>query len=281
MIIPPRSNITSGFHHWSSGFLQIELGRRDVTGIVGRMDEMIHNPFVNDPKNQNPIGPGRKKMFGIEIGRPTMILDLVAGDWLEDSCITVRDMSGVRQFVDDSGKLEEKAAFDASLECVVFTQLQGLNALGDAPSSIEQLHENQVIRLRLEPMGLDEDRKFELRIKSLPSDESNFTFGETSPPMPLLGRPLAVYQISEDEYRFQFDCEDRQTFDLDSAQVWTAIQVAQNAQGRTLLYLNGVQVMEAEGCPRLQRISIGKGWKSRYWTGKIGDVKLNSQHVEL
>jgi hypothetical protein len=78
VLVLPKGTLwptTSGFNHWSSGYLQLLTNREDVTGLVGRIDMLNTQPFVESwqPNGWWSVVDGkssRARMKGLTLDQP-------------------------------------------------------------------------------------------------------------------------------------------------------------------------------------------------------------------
>lgn len=99
-------------------------------------------------------------------------------------------------------------------------------------------------------------------------------YGEFSPAMPLLSTSFAVY-LDEGAYKFQLRKADG-TIDevtLGNIEDWTSVRLVNLPDGATL-FVNGEAVLTGSRLLPLVTVTTGKGFKSRYWTGKIADYRV-------
>ena len=101
-------------------------------------------------------------------------------------------------------------------------------------------------------------------------------YGDFSPAMPLLSTSFAIY-LDDGSYKFLVNKADgsSDSITVGSAEDWTSVRLVNLADGATL-FVNGDVVLTSSRLRPLKTVTTGKGFKSRYWTGKLADFRVCS-----
>jgi hypothetical protein len=106
--------------------------------------------------------------------------------------------------------------------------------------------------------------------------DATISYTETTPPMPLLIEPLAIYQISD--YLLRIKLGDHIDYFLTFIKEgWYQIKVDISREKNSItLLINDKLVAKQEKCyiPLKGNWFIGKGYLNRFWEGKVGHLKV-------
>jgi hypothetical protein len=105
---------------------------------------------------------------------------------------------------------------------------------------------------------------------------NNRKYSKIYPPMPFSVPPLMVYQNGNEEIRIKLSKEFDYNFEWFEINTWYKIELmGDKVSNKTTLTINGKNVLEKSFYIALKgNYSIGKGLKNRFWSGKIGYLKI-------
>lgn len=114
-----------------------------------------------------------------------------------------------------------------------------------------------------------------LGLKSEPG-QPNKAYTDISPAMPMVASGLAIY-LHDDSYKFQLSHADGTSTETIAGNPteWTSIRLVNLPSGSTLL-VNKVVVLTGPRVKPLNKVTVGKGYRDRAWTGRILDYKVCS-----
>lgn len=137
---------------------------------------------------------------------------------------------------------------------------------------------------RVDSLALIRSEKIVLKfsIKSMDS-HSNYKFREVGPPMPLLlfnpGNTLAIYQTSDNTYRIG-----KHNIPMEINE-WTELRLNLDLASRLMTIDASTLDQQLVDSLKINKfgniLTIGKGFKERYWTGAIKDFKLSADGKQI
>ncbi len=294
LIILSERNIdfTSGFNHWSTNFIRHATGRRDLIGVIGPASKMKEAPFVGEYFDHDKKYWGkangksyRKKMIGLDLSRGTYIHNFQEGKKASLDCIFMSEFGrgilytatpketaliwerSVAEFAKAGESMKEY-----SQKCAAY-KISTMPPIIDEPNEVSHSFKGDGLKGMIVKNKEDtSSSKFSIMLKSRPQPDQSYQISETTPPMPILGTPLVVYQVSDSRYKIVLKCDEEGYINLDTAGSWTKLTFSVDKNNLGILSVNGIDALSAEGCSVPKKITIGKGYKNRYWSGDVSAI---------
>jgi hypothetical protein len=300
----PRYSM-NGYNHWSTWFLRYHTGRTDIVGLIGGKANLVEDPFVAKYRDHGSefwtmrSGAGRemsvrRQMVGLTYDRPTYLydLDVRTGSRRELEWLGLAADGQYRFRKANGNALDKEVVFPISMLPKAALQ-NGIDLTRNVllyriPRSPEPLPPLKAAGIK--GMRFDSDRpaleevlttvpktySIELLLKTDIAVAKDFSFSRTSPPMPVLIPPLAIYQASESTFNVRVGRDNAVDFRFAEADKWHHIALTVHDGQVAVLYVNGKPVSSGAGELQLVgRIAIGKGFLDRRWDGWIRYVRVS------
>ena len=285
-----HTNFTGGYNHWSTHFARMATGRTDITAVIGRKSDMIHDPFTGEYSNHGKQywtavngRTLRKKMVGLDTSRPIHILSLNDQKNTTYNCIAIYEQDRLRIYdADESGarikyRYSENDEIPPMSNCIVYLLNTGELPAAPAPNGASRVFDGKTSEIISPPSdGKALPYALNFSFKSDSKGEISRDYTETNPPMPLLAPPLSVYQVTRDRFNIGINCDEQTGFSFKSVSDWTRLSFQVDRRGQGILRINNRLVKIVENCLAPDRILLGKGFKSRFWKGNIADFEYRS-----
>jgi len=290
------TNFTVGFNHWSTHFARMATGRSDITAIIGSKSGMTHDPFTGEYSNhgkqywETTNGRAkRKRMVGLDEKRPIYIYSMPDQKNKTYDCITIFQAGRVTIYnADESGaKIKYQSNLESdvnkerpSMANCIFYLLDADTSLPIAqkptPNSKVKDFDGGTSEIIIPVSQARPPYSLSFNLKATSQDKISNSYTATSPPMPVLALPLAVYQLAKNEFKIGVNCKEQAWYTFKTVSDWTKVGFEVNIDGRGILYINDMAVKVFEECPTPKRISLGQGFKNRFWKGTISDFEYRN-----
>jgi hypothetical protein len=290
---------TNGYNHWSTWYLRYISKRMDIIGLIGSKnwlneDQIIleysdysSKDFFSVVEAQGKKKLQRKRMIGIEIGKPTYIyIEQVDGKYLKyDQILKFEDKEYKIYSANEKGiNLLSSGQFEFTKLCSALDGNADTTLVFGKPhiesyKISDELAESNIYYSgkTFDTITIPEGKhvNLELVISSEKIGAENISFSARTdiyPPMPFYWGKLWLYQISHNAYRIG----NSNIFEKDN-EASMCIEVINNC---------GYMINPSVGDPTIglgeyysnAPLILGRGYKNRYWKGTIKKLKIEVEN---
>lgn len=286
-----------GTNHWSTWELRYRALRPDVIGLIGYPRHMIVDPFVDEwtPSGSefsrvNSDGRWERiRMKGLERDRPTFVYRYVPGRGLKPLEGILLDYIGEGvELIPYGTRPEQVAVLDEGAICEAVPEIDnwavyhiaGQTSELTLPEASDRVFDGSEATVL--DINSEEFQSFALTLK-LVSGEGELAFdtpySNSYPPMPLLWRPLRIDQRSADQFNITLGDQ------IIRARVKKGEALRLRLTGkrgcRMTLRVNDdtIRLLGGEWLSS-QPLELGRGFKNRFWKGRIEDLTLEIETSE-
>lgn len=290
---------SSGFHHWSSGYLRAILRQPDTIGVIGTQNNYVdiqkHGVFIQPEQVSGDFFANyytemkggarvRKRMFGLDPMKPTYTFADNGEGELEIKTLIVWNDAKVKLI--EPGKNLQSVPFSDvdfmncsklySDKAFTVSRLAKIpNFVGNNKTVDDSFHfdgSNMTSHKFTQAAG-EYPQILSFRLRYGGNFSGNNQDIEVFPPMPMLSKNLAVYQY-KDYFKIiprsggktlQIQHNSDTPVDVDI--------VGCNGQ-KAYIFVNRSLEGEIFNMDFGAELQLGKGFKSRYWEGDIENLKL-------
>lgn len=293
------SGFTNGYNHWSTWFLRHISKRRDIIGLIGSQHWLDENPIISNyadhgedfwsaEETKQGSRLERKRMVGIETGKPTYIyFEQNDGQFCQYNQLLIFVDEEYQIFsADEEGlNLLTRGLFEFNELCSVLDgKADTTIVFGDPKIKAYKIpRESDYSSVHYNGKGFDaipipegNYAKLELVISSDKIGTENIPYSERTenfPPMPVYWEKLSLYQTSPNTYRIG-----KSNIFEKNNEAAMCIEVINNC---------GYMVNPSIGNPTImlgkyyskKPLILGRGPKKRYWKGTFKKIRIKVEDL--
>lgn len=301
-------HFTYGLNHWSTWFLRYQTGNRHLIGLVGDKKMCGVDPFVDNYKDHSreywcikkyngKDVSYRIRMKGIEYHRNTYAFqETKAGISLIPS-LAIPSKDGLF-YIAESGKPFESVDTDNpaflrtlencymwDIEDITYNQIKLNSTRIQHTGKYIEFNGHEFLNCRINIKNLPSNLIFRFMLRSVENVSLNSQqHSDTIPPIPLIaGSIFSVYQTNNDSYTFQIGHKKGIKYIEQKIVMnkWQKYKLHFDFINQKLYFysndsfLNVIRNIDIDfDISKLQSITIGKGYKKRFWKGDFAYLEV-------
>ena len=286
MIEESLVNASSGFNHWSTHLARFALERTDITAVIGKRSQMVHDPFTGVYADHGPQFWGekdgrrfRKSMVGLDKSRPITVLSLAENKTVLMNCITVAKGGTELHYRANHDGIHELSGKTSDLTCARYRIAGKLSPVTQPAGKLLSFDGSSQKTVPSPEEAFGQGYEIDLYLRSSQNATNEYGFTRTSPPMPVFAPPLVIYQTSASSYNVALKCASDVVYGFEEVSRWSRITLRVDAEENAELRVNETHVADASKCDVPKELRLGRGYLDRYWTGDIGGLSFTYPRV--
>ena len=279
---------TNGYNHWSAWFLRYATGRRDLTGLIGEQSWIAHDPWVSEYRDHgeeywkpNSVGRlSRLQMVGLDKAQPTFVYSVrkhtIAQhpgfvspqgggfDWIGAGASAVKPTGRMHN-------LKEICDWNSVDSDIVL--LPSTRTKFECPELLDRFRFDGFSSIEVPTKSIQGDLKLCLSLRS-DSEVIPGAFSASQPPMPLVFGPVTIYETHSGRYLIGTKQRSRRLSIEDVGELQIEIR-ASSGCGYSI-FANGFEWFQIDRSVTFGSLTIGKGYRERFWKGEIARLELKA-----